>query len=78
MTSQALLGLDEDFVLRARLVIPADHADILYSWLLNFQWWDDGHAVRYVCQNWRVQVSRLFLVPPWQPRELLPSGSPSV
>jgi phosphoenolpyruvate carboxykinase (ATP) len=47
ITSQALVGLDEDFMLRARLVIPADHANILYSWLLNFQWWDDGHAARY-------------------------------
>ena len=47
ITTQALVGLEEDFMLRARLVIPEDHANILYSWLLNFQWWDKVYAARY-------------------------------
>ncbi|MDR2697281.1 MAG: phosphoenolpyruvate carboxykinase (ATP) [Holophagales bacterium] len=48
ITSQALVGLEEDFMVRARLVIPEDHANILYSWLLNFQWWNEVYAVRYI------------------------------
>jgi phosphoenolpyruvate carboxykinase (ATP) len=47
ITAQAVVGLEEDFMLRARLVIPQDHANILYSWLLNFQWWDKAYAARY-------------------------------
>ena len=47
ITTQALVGLDEDFMVRARLVIPEDHANILYSWLLNFQWINDVYAARY-------------------------------
>jgi phosphoenolpyruvate carboxykinase (ATP) len=47
ITSQAIVGLDEDFMVRARLVIPEDHANILYSWLLNFQWINDTYAARY-------------------------------
>jgi phosphoenolpyruvate carboxykinase (ATP) len=47
ITTQALVGLDEDFMVKARLVIPEDHANILYSWLLNFQWINDVYADRY-------------------------------
>ncbi|MDR1841202.1 MAG: phosphoenolpyruvate carboxykinase (ATP) [Holophagales bacterium] len=47
ITAQALIGLEEDFMIRARLVIPQDHANILYSWLLNFQWWNSEYAARY-------------------------------
>ena len=47
ITTQALVGLDEDFMVKARLVIPEDHANILYSWLLNFQWVNDVYADRY-------------------------------
>ncbi|MCE1228599.1 MAG: phosphoenolpyruvate carboxykinase (ATP) [Firmicutes bacterium] len=47
ITAQAVVGLDEDFMVKARLVIPEDHANILYSWLLNFQWWNEVYAARY-------------------------------
>jgi len=47
ITAQALVGLEEDFMLRARLVIPEDHANTLYSWLLNFQSWNGTYAARY-------------------------------
>jgi phosphoenolpyruvate carboxykinase (ATP) len=47
IAAQALVGMEEDFMVRARLVIPEDHANILYSWLLNFQWWNEEFAARY-------------------------------
>ncbi len=31
------IGLEEDFMVRARLLIPEGHENILYNWLLNFQ-----------------------------------------
>lgn len=47
VTAQTVVGLDEDFMVKARLVIPEDHANILYSWMLNFQWINDVYAARY-------------------------------
>lgn len=47
ITAQVVVGLDEDFMVRARLVIPEEHANILYSWMLNFQWINDVYASRY-------------------------------
>ncbi len=35
--AQCFIGLDEDFMVRARLLIPEGHENILYNWLLNFQ-----------------------------------------
>ena len=36
--AQAVIGLDEDFMVRAHLLIPEGEENILYSWLLNFQY----------------------------------------
>jgi phosphoenolpyruvate carboxykinase (ATP) len=47
ITAQVVVGLEEDFMVKARLVIPEDHANIMYSWLLNFQWWNQEYAARY-------------------------------
>ncbi|MFO7801542.1 MAG: phosphoenolpyruvate carboxykinase (ATP), partial [Desulfovermiculus sp.] len=35
--AQAYIGLHEDFMVRAHLLIPQGHENILYNWLLNFQ-----------------------------------------
>lgn len=35
--AQCFIGLDESFMVRARLLIPVGHENILYNWLLNFQ-----------------------------------------
>lgn len=35
--AEALIGLDHDFMVRARLCVPERHENILYNWLLNFQ-----------------------------------------
>lgn len=47
ITGQVVVGLDEDFMVKARLVIPEEHANILYSWMLNFQWVNEAFAARY-------------------------------
>lgn len=47
ITAQTVVGLDEDFMVKARLVIPEEHANTLYSWMLNFQWINDVYAARY-------------------------------
>lgn len=35
--TQAYIGLDEDFIVKAHLLVPRNHENILYNWLLNFQ-----------------------------------------
>ena len=35
--SQAVVGLDKDFTVKAHLCIPETHENLMYSWLLNFQ-----------------------------------------
>lgn len=35
--SQVYVGLDKDFMIKANLLIPEGHENIMYSWMLNFQ-----------------------------------------
>lgn len=41
LAAQVVVGLNEKFMVRAHLMIPKDQASILYSWLLNFQFFND-------------------------------------
>lgn len=36
--AQCIIGLHEDFMVRAHLLVPEGHENIMYSWLLNFQY----------------------------------------
>ncbi|MDR0569854.1 MAG: phosphoenolpyruvate carboxykinase (ATP) [Clostridiales Family XIII bacterium] len=36
--TEAYIGLDEDFIIKANLLIPKDYENTLYTWLLNFQY----------------------------------------
>ncbi len=39
---EAIVGLDEEFMVRAHLLVPkGGEANNLYSWLLNFQIFDE-------------------------------------
>ena len=41
ISAQAIVGLDEAFTARAHLMIPKEHASILYSWAINFQFFNE-------------------------------------
>lgn len=45
--AQALVGLDKDFSVKAHLLIPETHENIMYSWLLNFQALNEELAQMY-------------------------------
>ena len=47
LTTTAYVGLDEDFMVRARLMVPSEEINNLYSWLLNFQWASDQMTAMY-------------------------------
>lgn len=36
--AQAYIGLDKEFMVKAHLLIPQGHENIMYNWLLNFQY----------------------------------------
>ena len=40
ISAEAIVGLDKKFTARAHLMIPKDHASILYSWVMNFKFFD--------------------------------------
>lgn len=44
---EAVVGLDEEFMVRAHLMIPEEYPNNLYSWLVNFQIMDDEYRERY-------------------------------
>ena len=40
IAADAIVGLDKKFTARAHLMIPKDHASTLYSWIMNFKFFD--------------------------------------
>ena len=46
--AEAIIGLDEDFMVKAHLMIPEGFENNLYSWMLNFQYLNEEYAKRYV------------------------------
>lgn len=49
--SEALVGLDEDFMVRAHLMLPKEEVANLYSWLLNFQAFTEVYYQRYLASK---------------------------
>ena len=42
ISTQVVVGLDQKFTARAHLMIPKDHASIMYSWIMNFKFFDEA------------------------------------
>ena len=42
ISTQVVVGLDRKFTARAHLMIPKDHASIMYSWIMNFKFFDEA------------------------------------
>lgn len=45
--AQAYIGLDQEFMVKAHLLIPEGEENILYSWLLNFQYLSEESVKQY-------------------------------
>lgn len=45
--AQSFIGLHENFMIKARLLVPEGHENILYNWLLNFQIISQTYTKRY-------------------------------
>ncbi len=45
--TEAVVGLDNDFMIKAHLLIPEGFENVMYSWLLNFQYINETYAEMY-------------------------------
>ena len=45
--AEAIVGLHPDFMIKAHLLVPEGHENILYNWILNFQYLDDRYSKIY-------------------------------
>lgn len=45
--SEAIIGLHPDFMIKSHLLIPENHENIMYSWLLNFQFLSQEYMHMY-------------------------------
>ncbi len=45
--SEAIIGLEKDFMVKAHLLIPEGHENLLYNWLLNFQYLNNIYTEMY-------------------------------
>ena len=43
----AYIGLDPEFMVKAHLLIPEGEENLMYNWLLNFQYINDEYAKMY-------------------------------
>lgn len=45
--TEAIVGLEEDFMIKAHLIIPEGFENVMYSWLLNFQYINETYSQMY-------------------------------
>ena len=45
--TEAVVGLEEDFMIKAHLMIPEGFENVMYSWMLNFQYINEAYAEMY-------------------------------
>lgn len=45
--AEVYIGLDPEFMVKAHLLIPKGEENILYSWMLNFQYMSDNYVLMY-------------------------------
>ena len=66
--AQAYVGLDADFMVKAHLLIPEGFENIMYSWLLNFQYLNEEYNNLYSQSNKLDAEGDLFIFsdPEWE------------
>jgi len=74
LEGEAIVGLDEEFMVRAHLLTPKAEANNLYSWLLNFQVLNDEYKKRYEqSKEYEENDIYIFSDPSWE-HEDYPDG----
>lgn len=69
--TQAYIGLDKDFIIKAHLIIPEGEENLMYNWLLNFQYINGEYTKMY--KESKVFDNEgdiyIFVDPSWQHKE---------
>lgn len=74
LEAEGIVGLDEDFMVRAHLMVPEEEANNLYSWLINFQIFNEEYAERYKnSKKYDENDIYIFSDPSWE-HEDYPNG----
>ena len=61
---EAVVGLDEDFMIKARILIPEGFENNLYSWMNNFQYLNEEYTARYAQSREIADADILVFVDP--------------
>ena len=74
--AQVLVGLDPEFMVKAHLLIPEGEENVMYSWMLNFQYMNEAYSKMY--KESRVIEGEgdiyIFSDPQWTPSAEYPMG----
>lgn len=64
--TEVIVGLEEDFMVKAHLLIPEGFENVMYSWMLNFQSINDEYKKRYK-KSRRITEGDIFIFsdPDW-------------
>lgn len=65
---EAIVGLDEDFMVKANIIVPEGFENNLLSWMLNFQYVTDEYAKRYAASRPLENDGDIYLLcdPDWR------------
>ena len=66
LKAESIVGLEEDFMVKAHILIPEGFENVLYSWLLNFQYINDIYREMYEGSR-KIQEGDVFIFsdPDW-------------
>lgn len=69
--AEAYIGLDKEFMVKAHLLIPEGEENILYSWLLNFQYLSDEYDKMYQASQPIAEEPDIYIFsnPQWKNEE---------
>ena len=65
-SAEAYIGLQEDFMVKAHLMVPKDFENLVYNWLLNFQYMNEDYDRMYASSR-RMDDGDIFVFadPDW-------------
>ncbi|MDI9370931.1 MAG: phosphoenolpyruvate carboxykinase, partial [Synergistota bacterium] len=50
-SAEAYIGLEEDFMVKAHLMVPENFENLVYNWMLNFQYLSDEYKKMYAASR---------------------------
>ena len=66
-SAEAVIGLEEDFMVKANVMVPIGFENSIFNWMLNFQYMNDEYRERYAISRELPKDGDLyvFIDPEW-------------